>query len=290
MLGRLNMSVEECQQAYTTLAEEVFGKPNNILAFRDGIFNAKTLEEVITRIVIKKKLETKMMNSPDQRCKVFVSDSKVVESLAEFFRFVCACPAADPGGCRLFRTYDHDSIKDDCEIWEAARATSAAPKYFKRAEVMTQVGIKEAFIDGGFGWNNPAKKLCDEARARFPSRKIDCIISIGSGTNPGNILPQPKWWQKRIAVHVIPTLIKITTDCRRTHDDMSSTFRDLPNTYFRFDVEGLGQLGLEEWKLMPVIRTKTLGYLEGDEINTRVNMAVNVLYASQRKQETTPNG
>jgi len=76
MLGRLNMSVEECQQAYTTLAEEVFGKPNNILAFRDGIFNAKTLEEVITRIVIEKKLGTKMMNSPDQRCKVFVSDSK----------------------------------------------------------------------------------------------------------------------------------------------------------------------------------------------------------------------
>jgi len=154
---------------------------------------------------------------------------------------------------------------------------------------MTQVGVKEAFIDGGFGWNNPAKKLCNEARARFPNQKIDCIISIGSGTNPGNSLPEPKWWQKRIAVHVIPTLITITTECRKTHNDMSSTFRDHPNTYFRFDVEGLGQIGLEEWKLIPVIKTKTLGYLEGDEINTRVNTAVNALYASQRKRETTPN-
>jgi hypothetical protein len=74
MLGRLNMSIAECQQAYATLAEKVFGKPKNILAFDDGIFNAKTLEEVIQSTVGDKKMGTKMMNSPDQRCKVFVSD------------------------------------------------------------------------------------------------------------------------------------------------------------------------------------------------------------------------
>jgi patatin-like phospholipase/acyl hydrolase len=35
-------------------------------------------------------------------------------------------------------------------IWEAARATSAAPIYFKR---FTKDG--KEFVDGGLGWNNP---------------------------------------------------------------------------------------------------------------------------------------
>jgi patatin-like phospholipase/acyl hydrolase len=36
------------------------------------------------------------------------------------------------------------------KIWEAARATSAAPTYFERLKV----GDDE-FIDGGMGYNNP---------------------------------------------------------------------------------------------------------------------------------------
>lgn len=35
-------------------------------------------------------------------------------------------------------------------IWEAARATSAAPTYFERLTVG-----QDHFIDGGVGWNNP---------------------------------------------------------------------------------------------------------------------------------------
>lgn len=38
----------------------------------------------------------------------------------------------------------------DLKIWEAARATSAAPAYFKRLIVGN-----DQFIDGGMGWNNP---------------------------------------------------------------------------------------------------------------------------------------
>lgn len=41
-------------------------------------------------------------------------------------------------------------IYPDMKIWEAARATSAAPAYFERLKYKG-----EEFIDGGMGWNNP---------------------------------------------------------------------------------------------------------------------------------------
>jgi patatin-like phospholipase/acyl hydrolase len=54
----------------------------------------------------------------------------------------------------LLRTYnvpnDVPNKFTNFKIWEAARATSAAPIFFKRLE---KDGKK--FIDGGLGFNNP---------------------------------------------------------------------------------------------------------------------------------------
>lgn len=181
---------------------------------------------------------------------------------------------------RLFRTYEHDNIKDDIEIWEAARATSAAPGFFKRAEVRVRPDVVETFHDGAVGWNNPALELCEEARNVFPSQKVDCVISIGTGTLPGAELSQPSWWHGKIPIHVIPTLKTIATDCDRTHIQMSRNFRDKPNTYFRFNVNGMKDVGLEEWKLLGDIRGKTIAYLQDPGVDANVNAAVKTLHRS----------
>jgi patatin-like phospholipase/acyl hydrolase len=60
----------------------------------------------------------------------------------------------------LFRTYQSREMHLDCKIWEAARATSAAPTFFKRIEI----GREQPFIDGGLGRNNPSRLLLDEAK------------------------------------------------------------------------------------------------------------------------------
>jgi hypothetical protein len=155
---------------------------------------------------------------------------------------------------------------------------------------MTQSGVKETFVDGGFGWNNPALELCEEARIKFQNRKIDCIISIGTGTQPGSELPQPKWWQTRIALYVLPTIVDIATDCGKSHVQMSRNFKHSPNTYFRFDVDGMGHVGLEEWKLLGDIKGKTMAYLQKDDINERVDRAVDALYSSLSRQESGTSG
>lgn len=69
----------------------------------------------------------------------------------------------------------------DCMIWEAGRATSAAPTFFKRIHI-GDPGLKEEFIDAGMGCNNPIRYLIKEAQREFgPQRDVSCIISIGTG-------------------------------------------------------------------------------------------------------------
>ena len=76
-----------------------------------------------------------------------------------------------------FRTYQSDEPHSNCKIWEAARATSAAPTFFKRIEI----GRNQPFIDGGLGRNNPSQVVLDEAKAIFGARQIGCLVSIGTG-------------------------------------------------------------------------------------------------------------
>ena len=70
----------------------------------------------------------------------------------------------------LFRTYNIESPNDNIRIWEAARATSAAPTLFKRISIGPK-GAEEEFLDGGMGCNNPVLRLIEEAEEAFPDLK-----------------------------------------------------------------------------------------------------------------------
>ena len=65
----------------------------------------------------------------------------------------------------------------DAPIWEAARATSAAPAYFK------QFG---AYIDGGLKANNPSMSALTRIHRYYTDHgkknyKISCVVSLGCG-------------------------------------------------------------------------------------------------------------
>lgn len=81
-------------------------------------------------------------------------------------------------GPTLFRTYDFEPGWKECRIWEVARATSAATTFF---EPITTGRDGIAFIDAGFGYNNPCEILCQEADKAIPGKRTSCIVSIGTG-------------------------------------------------------------------------------------------------------------
>jgi hypothetical protein len=130
------------------------------------------------------------------------------------------------------------------------------------------------------GCNNPALELCAEAQDIFHGQKIDCIISIGTGSSPGNEMRQPKWWQTKIPINVVPTLVNIANDCEKTHEIMYRDFREKSDVYFRFNVDGMGNIGLEEWELLGDIRGKTVAYINKPEVNKQVDAAVKALHLS----------
>jgi len=67
---------------------------------------------------------------------------------------------------------------DDCEIWEAARATSAAPFYFPGIRIGPN---NHKFWDGGLANNNPVDEVWAEKSLLFEQKEVKLIISLGTG-------------------------------------------------------------------------------------------------------------
>lgn len=69
------------------------------------------------------------------------------------------------------------------EIWEAARAATAAPAYFADAKIK---GTK--FLDGSKGMNNPSREVLWEVLDLHNGDKdaIECMVSVGCGAPKGD--------------------------------------------------------------------------------------------------------
>jgi hypothetical protein len=82
------------------------------------------------------------------------------------------------GPLKFFKSYGHD--RDQTPIWQAARATSAAPAFFPPARVELPPGPPGWYVDGGVRANNPSWEAKVEAGKQWRTRKC-IIISIGTG-------------------------------------------------------------------------------------------------------------
>lgn len=174
---------------------------------------------------------------------------------------------------RLLRSYPGFSAGDhpDATIWQAARATSAAPTFFK-CLWMGQPGMEEQFIDGGMGCNNPTAMLLQEAaRVYSPNRPVSCIVSIGTGLKPVSSSGVPDFVQRVIPVDVIKELSNMATDCEQTALQMKRRFMNTPDFYFRFNADqAVGGVGLEEWKEVQNMIDQTLAYLQQNHVSKQL--------------------
>lgn len=169
----------------------------------------------------------------------------------------------------LFRTYKHlrkgankterlldrnPGLAHDVPIYQVARATSAAPTYFKPAKI----GDLE-YLDGGFGANNPCVEIYDEVRKMNNNSEscIHIIVSIGTGKN--NELARfaregvSRYW------NYLNFAKKWASESETTHTDMmkKKQYSNTKFNYFRLNVEeGLGAMKLDEWKARGAMRLK----------------------------------
>ena len=285
MLGRLQMSTAEALETYASIAGAIFSSNNRNGKFKDGMFKAVTLENNV-RCLVAKKLHGQQIKA-DRIGEGVGNDLMRTESKDRTMgkTFVCAMPAVNMAYARRFRTYRvHKHTSANCAIWEAARATTAAPTFFERIYIAEPGQIKEEFIDPGLGCNNPVLEVLDEAAAIFgDTRRLGCIVSIGTG-HPGTIgLAKPTTFQKILPTQLVDVLKMIATDCQKTARSMDRRFANVSDVYFRLDaVHGVGTIHLEEWKKMGDVISRTRGYMQDLTVNRSIDTIVDILVQKRK--------
>ncbi|KAG9669732.1 hypothetical protein KCU87_g7654, partial [Aureobasidium melanogenum] len=174
------------------------------------------------------------------------------------------------------RSYDGPFRIDGLTIWQASRATSAAPTFFERLEIGTN-----EFIDGGMGSNNPSKALFNETQRLFKQdhdRTLACIISIGTGVPKRIDLAKLDGFGLTYIKDLVKALSGMATDCQEIAEEMTAVFKATPSVYIRFDVEqGLQVVRIKSYEDLNIIRANTQSYLIKDAQQEKLTLAAKSL-------------
>ena len=164
----------------------------------------------------------------------------------------------------------------NCSVVEAARATSAAPTFFKGIAIGDE-HLKEIYVDGGLRLNNPVKYVISEAESAFPNCRISCLLSLGTGMPEVIGLDKPDSFQKMVPSKLIQVLKGIATDCEAASEDVAKDFH-AKGTYFRLNVDaGLENISLAEWTNLGAVRAHTVTYLQKVEVDRKVDQLLAIL-------------
>jgi predicted acylesterase/phospholipase RssA len=206
----------------------------------------------------------------------------------------------------IFRSYNAEgATKSKCAIWEAARATSAAPSFFKPISINTPPPAI-TYVDGGLGYNNPSQIAFFEAQRIWNSTdKGVCLVSIGTGhqlaasiidesqlennletqrsifksiqSSLSSLASNIPYWNT--ATNIPPgvlallkmasALTNIVTNTEAVHDTLQR-YADQKFPYYRFNVErNISDIGLEDWKKLHALTTHTTAYMRTYESEKR---------------------
>jgi len=177
----------------------------------------------------------------------------------------------------VFRNYEshHPTSENyNCQIWEAASATAAAPMFFRSVKFEA---TGETWCDGGLRRNNPINEALAEISCEldWEGKQIGCILSLGTGLARTNSLSSN-------LASFLKGSIKIMTDAEDTAKVFaaSAAGKDLIRThrYFRFSIpQGMEDLQLDEWKATERMRALTTEYLSHVGIGDTIQRCAKIL-------------
>lgn len=296
MLGPLQMDLNSCINCYLSMAPAVFPLENRVsssaimklcgLLRGKERFKPKPLEDFIQRL-IEDRLNNDQRNgksgnelmlqfeatadlkSPECKMLVLTSVTRCNrrQMLITGNSFVCVT-SKDQSHQFIFRNYAMPGSPNDCKIWEACRATSAAPTIFPP---MVIGPTKIAYVDGGIGRNNPIVELEREAKELWKhKRDIGCIVSLGTGK-----MPRPNVGKGlRSLVSALQSIATDTESAAKSFEaNVIQTFGSKQEVYFRFNVDqGLEGIGLEEWTQFSTIQVATQAYVETPHVKSKIEL------------------
>lgn len=234
--------------------------------------------------------------------------------------FVVAQTTANVNGPpTIFRTYRGKQTRaSECALWQAARATTAAPTFFKPMSI-DRPRPAITYIDGGMGHNNPSELALDEARRIWPTCTQFGLVSIGTGRPKANSIhlgesaeTNPEVQQSLLndiksyipksvagiwdtAKHLKPgmealikmasALAQLATNSEDVHQRVQrasrSSEKEKQFPYFRFNVaRDVGDIGLGDWKRSEDLAAHTGNYMRDCEVEELRDLCVQFLLSA----------
>lgn len=243
LLGGLHTSLDRCESLYRNMSLEVFSQNalwgTGRLVWSHAYYDTSYWTDAIKRVFEDKTL----LETTRDPCSPKVGAVSVAVNQPTLKPFV-------------FRNYNlphrvESHYFGSCKhrMWQAVRASGAAPGYFEEFEL-------DGFVhqDGGLMCNNPTAVAIHEAKLLWPNESIQCVVSLGGG----RFIPQVKGQDQGFTSlkKKILKVIDSATDTEAVH----TTVQDLlpPNSYFRFNPY------LSEWITLDENRAEKLDLLKQD--------------------------
>ncbi|XDG06881.1 hypothetical protein ABKA04_006496 [Annulohypoxylon sp. FPYF3050] len=170
----------------------------------------------------------------------------------------------------------------DIRIWEAARATTAAPSYFPPMKII-RGNETRSFIDGAMGCNNPGFELVDEAVALYgKERVVGCFLSLGTGSLGPLTVGEGKGL--RGLIDLIKFMKGLATDSQKVHLGLKSQIPS--DTYFRFQLpSGAEKIRLHQYKKLDELSRLMDEYIEQE--SSEIDKVVDILMSNSSSRSFT---
>uniref|UniRef100_A0A8C5X1N3 Patatin like phospholipase domain containing 8 n=1 Tax=Malurus cyaneus samueli TaxID=2593467 RepID=A0A8C5X1N3_9PASS len=256
MLGLFHIPLDDCEELYHKLGSDVF-KQNVIVGTVKMGWNHAFYDSDIWEKMLKEKMGSNLMieTARKSKCPKVAAVSTIVNRGTPLKAFV-------------FRNYNHfPGVKSHymggCQykLWQAIRASSAAPGYFQE-----YVLGSDLHQDGGLLLNNPSALAVHECKCLWPNVPLQCLISLGTGR-----------YEREVKTNVTHTSLKAkltnvinsATDTEEVHTMLDALLP--PDTYFRFNPLMNEDIPLDESRKEKLSQLQTDGirYLERNEEKLR---------------------
>ncbi|CAE7228462.1 unnamed protein product [Rhizoctonia solani] len=273
LFGRLRMNVDEVLDMYQTLSKEVFHTGPAATAIhscttflKDGV--PSMYDESILERLIKQTIADKTKGGDPEA--LLLEDSSPDSCLTA----VVTARSADATRPILMRSYtfSHDADPEKFKIWEAARATSAAPLFFRPIKAG---GYEDPYIDGCLsGHCNPSWQAIQEAKRIWPKpsrkSKIGLFMSLGTGS--------PSKVPLRAPIHsFILGFVYLASNTVQIHEMAWREFKRKyeVSPYVRLSVDhDISKIRLDDPSRLDDIKVATLTYLEFARTSEKIQRCV----------------
>ncbi|XP_060695477.1 calcium-independent phospholipase A2-gamma [Hemiscyllium ocellatum] len=220
MLGFFQIALDDCEEMYRKLGTDVF-KQNVIVGTMKMGWSHAFYESEPWEKILKERMgeELLIQTARNPKSPKVAAVSTIVNKGTPLKAFV-------------FRNYNHlPSVRSrymgGCKykLWQAIRASSAAPGYFQEYAIGNDL-----HQDGGLLINNPCALAIHECKRLWPNTPFQCVISLGTGRYEALGKNNVTYTSLKAK---LTNVISSATDTEEVHTMLDALLP--PDTYFRFN-------------------------------------------------------